>query len=164
MCTLLLQAKHTLMQHAITTTQPFHFFYRQYKTTYKDLWPLVRVEARDIFKAAIQHDLEIVGPQHWHYYGADGLPDTIFTLEIGIPVAAVKTVPEPYGCKTLPAFKSVNKQYTGSWEQLPEVYAALIKDIQQQGLTMNGQQREIYIQCNFDDPSAHITQVQIGLQ
>lgn len=148
----------------LETVAPFHLFCRSYQTSYNTLHSLIRVAAIDIFKAAITNDLEITGPQHWHYYAADGHPDTIFTLEIGVPVAAVKPVPSPYTCKTLAPFHCLGKQLKGSWEQLADIYASLIRTAQEANLPLNGQQRETYIQCNFDNPDAHITYIQIGLQ
>ncbi|ASZ09957.1 GyrI-like domain-containing protein [Chitinophaga pendula] len=148
----------------LETVAPFHFFSRSYQTSYKNLLSLVRVVAIDIFQAAVANGLEITGPQHWHYDGADGHPNTIFTLEIGVPVAAVKQVAPPYTCKTLPPFHCLGKSLHGTWLQLSDVYTSLINNAHQAGLQLNGQQRETYIQCNFDNPDAHITYIQVGLQ
>lgn len=147
----------------IQTVPPMHFFYRSYQTDFAGLIPLIRTVARDIFREAIANDLEIVGPQHWHYHHFNGQPDSIFTLEIGVPVSAVKEVPAPYGCKTLPAFSCVSIQHPGSWANMGQTYHQLINGMLTAGFQMSGSNREQYIHCDFENPDANITNIQIGI-
>lgn len=143
---------------------PMHFFYRSYETTYAGLLPLVRSVAKEVFRDAVANGLEITGPQHWHYYGADGNPDTVFQLHIGVPVAALLSVPAPYECKTLPAFRSVSLTLNGPWDQLGDTYHKLFTGLQLAGMTPGGINREQYVRCDFEQPDANVTIVQVGIQ
>jgi putative intracellular protease/amidase/effector-binding domain-containing protein len=147
----------------IQTVPPMHFFSRSFQTDLAGLFPLIRTVAKDIFREAIANDLEIAGPIHWHYYNFDGQPNSIFTLEIGVPITTVKSVPVPYDCKTLPAFSCVSQQLLGSWEKMAPKYHEIISGILPAGLKMSGNNREQYIHCDFDNPEANVTNIQVGI-
>lgn len=148
----------------IETVAPFHFFFRSYQTNMAGLMKLVRTEAREMIRAAVTSDLELAGPVHWHYYGFTGDPESDFTLEIGVPVTALKTVPAPYGCKTLPAFQCVSTQHTGDWQHLAQAYEKLISGMLLGGIPMSGINRELYIHTDFEHPEANITRIQVGIK
>ncbi|PSL49739.1 putative intracellular protease/amidase [Chitinophaga niastensis] len=145
------------------TVLPLHFFYRRYQTNFAGMLPLVRTAIKEIYQQAIGLDLEICGGAQWHYINFDGNPETVFTLDIGLPVTAVKAVPAPYHCETLPGFKCVSMQHNGSWDQLADTYTKLITGIQMLGIQMNGHTREQYLRYDFEQPSQNITNVQIGV-
>ncbi|MBO9729213.1 MAG: DJ-1/PfpI family protein [Chitinophaga sp.] len=141
----------------------FHFFYRRYQTNYAGMLELVRTAIKEVYEQAIAAGLEICGGAQWHYYGFDGQPDTVFTLDIGLPVTAVKAVTAPWQCETLPPFKCVSMQHRGSWELLANTYGKLFTGMEMLGLQMNGYTREQYLQYNFEHPEHNITNVQIGI-
>ncbi|MEC5148217.1 DJ-1/PfpI family protein [Chitinophaga sp. 212800010-3] len=142
--------------------QSFHFFYRRHKTNLAGMLELVRTEIREAYQQAAAAGLEICGAPEWHYYQFDGQPDTVFTLDIGLPVAATKPVPAPWQCETLPPFQSVSMQHNGPWEQLGETYGKLIAGMQLLGMQMSGYTREQYLRFNFDQPAQNLTNVLIG--
>lgn len=144
-------------------TQPFHFFYRRYETNYAGMLELVRTAIKVVYQQAVEADLEICGGAQWHYHGFDGQPDTVFTLDIGLPVTEVKTVTTPWQCETLPPFKCVSMQHHGSWDLLANTYGKLFTGMEMLGLQMNGYTREQYLQYNFEHPEQNITNVQIGV-
>lgn len=144
-------------------TQPFHFFYRRYKTNYAGMLELVRTAIKVVYQQAVEADLEICGGPQWHYHGFDGQPDTVFTLDIGLPVTEVKTVAAPWQCETLPPFKCVSMQHHGTWDLLANTYGKLFTGMEMLGLQMNGYTREQYLQYNFEHPEQNITNVQIGV-
>jgi len=143
---------------------PFRFFYRSYYTNLAGMMGLVRLAPKELVRAAIANDLELAGPQHWHYYDFNGDPESYFTLEIGVPVTTLKEVPAPYACKTVPAFQCVSMQHNGDWDNLHETYEKLINGMLSAGLPMNGHNREQYIHCDFENPAANITRVQVGIK
>jgi len=148
----------------IEQVAPYHFFYRSYYTNMTGMMGLVRSVAKEVVRAAVANDLELAGPQHWHYYGVTGDPEEYFTLEIGVPVTNLKDVPAPYACKTLPAFTCVSTQHNGDWDDLRQTYEKLINGMLLGGLPMSGHNREQYIHYSFENPAANITRVQVGIK
>ncbi|MCW3462829.1 DJ-1/PfpI family protein [Chitinophaga nivalis] len=147
----------------IETASPLHFFYRRYETNLPGLLPLVRSAIKALYPVAIAAGLEICGAPEWHYHGFDGNPDTVFTLDIGLPVTEVLSVPAPYHCETLPVFDCVGMQHPGGWDKLGDTYGKLITGIQMLGIPMTGSNREQYLRFSFEHPEQNITNVQIGV-
>ena len=135
------------------------------ETTLQTLLQYVRVVARRLYQDAIKHDLEITGPVYWIYNGADGQPDTTFSLTIAVPVTADSTQPvqSAFEIKKLDTFKCLMEQHLGDWARLSNTYCALIGEIHSKDFRMNGLTREIYLNMDFENPEANITEVQIGL-
>ena len=134
------------------------------KTTLQDLLQYVRVVAQRLYKDAIKHDLEVTGPVYWIYEGADGQLDTIFTLTIALPVSKTEKITEgDFKLKTLDSFRCLSHTHEGAWENLGQTYGQLFSEIQVKELAISGQNREIYLNMDFDNPTGNITEVQIGL-
>lgn len=136
------------------------------QTTLKEIFQYVRVVAHKMYQVAVQNELEIRGgPVYWIYEGMDGNPETVFSLTIALPVSfkdkALDTA--DFKLKQLETFHCATKQHLGDWNQLGETYGALIPEIIANGLTMSGQNREIYLNIDFENPQANITEVQIGI-
>lgn len=142
---------------------PFHFFYQRYETNYAGMIPLVRTAIKEVYQQAISAGMEICGAPEWHYHNFDGQPDTVFTLDIGLPVTAVKPVAAPWHCETLPVFNCVSMQHNGAWEQLATTYGQLFAGIGMLGLQVTGYTREQYLRYNFEQPAQNITNIQIGV-
>lgn len=147
----------------LENTLPFHFFYRRYETNYAGMIELVRTAIKVVYQQAVEAGMEICGAPQWHYHGFDGQPDTVFTLDIGLPVTEVKPVTAPWQCETLPPFKCVGMQHHGSWDLLANTYGKLFAGMGMLGLQMNGYTREQYLRYNFEHPEKNITNVQIGI-
>lgn len=135
------------------------------ETTLQTLLQYVRVVARRLYHDAIKHDLEITGPVYWIYEGADGNPDTKFWLTIAIPVTSDSSQPNDseFKIKKFDTFKCLTDQLLGDWGKLGNTYGALMEEIQSKNLHMSGLNREIYLNMDFENPEANITEVQIGL-
>ncbi|NLR79356.1 DJ-1/PfpI family protein [Chitinophaga eiseniae] len=145
------------------TASSFHFFYRRYQTNLAGMMQLVRTAIKTVYEAAITSGLEVCGGAQWHYHNFDGQPDTVFTLDIGLPVTGVQPVPAPWVCETIPPFRCVSLQHHGAWEQLGNTYGELINGLQMLGTPMTGYTREQYLRYNFEQPAQNITNVQIGI-
>lgn len=146
------------------TIQPFHILYFETRTSFQEIFQYVRVEARKLYQDAIRNDLEITGPVYWIYDGADGRPETIFSLTIALPVTPpLKAIDSSYQMKQLDTFECVTRQLYGNWNGLINTYGTLFGDIMSQNLTMSGQNREIYLNMDFENPERNITEVQIGI-
>jgi effector-binding domain-containing protein len=149
----------------IRTIQPVHVLCFETTTTLKEISSYVRLVAKKLYSDAFRNDLEITGPVYWIYNGADGQPDTAFSLTIALPVCpARQTVTDSgFKLKQLDSFRCVSMTHYGSWENLGETYSQLIFEIQVKDPEMSGQNREIYLNMDFENPAANITEVQIGL-
>jgi effector-binding domain-containing protein len=149
----------------LKTIAPIHVFSFETVTTLRDLSRFVRVVARQLYKDAIQNDLEITGPVYWVYKGADGNPDTPFTLTIALPVSQTEETitNSDFKLQTLPAFRCMSCIHEGEWSKLGDTYGGIISEILVKEPAMNGENREIYINMDFDHPERNITEVQIGL-
>jgi hypothetical protein len=146
------------------TIQPIHVLCFETRTSYQEIFKYVRVEARKLYQDAIRNDLEITGPVYWVYQGADGRPDTVFTLTIALPVTPpAHTIDSSYQLKQLEAFECISQELYGNWDGLINTYGSLFGEVMAQKLVMSGQSREIYLNMDFENPDRNITEVQIGI-
>ncbi|MGG7666302.1 GyrI-like domain-containing protein [Dyadobacter sp. BHUBP1] len=146
------------------TIRPIHVLCFETRTSFREILQYVRVEARKLYQDAIRNDLEITGPIYWVYEGADGRPDTVFTLTIALPVTPPShTIDSAYQLKQLETFECISEELYGSWDGLVNTYGALFGEIMSQNLAMSGQSREIYLNMDFENPDRNITEVQIGI-
>lgn len=104
-------------------------------------------------------------PQIWQYTGADGKPDTVFKLEIMLPVEG-----EGNGLKSdkfeiaeASEFKALQTLHEGPWAEIAPVYCQLMKHVATNNLSVTGVTREVYVRCDFEDQANCITEVLIGL-
>lgn len=146
------------------TIQPIHVLCFETRTSLKEILQYVRVEARRLYRDAVRNDLEITGPVYWIYQGADGQADTVFTLTIALPVTPpTHTINSPYQLKQLEAFECVSEDLYGNWDGLVNTYGSLFGEIMSRKLVPSGQNREIYLNMDFENPERNITEVQIGI-
>ena len=146
----------------IKNEKPCLVFYKTVETTLKDIWNYVGTTPAQLMEEAAKLDLEVTGPQVWNYIGGDGNPDTRFQLEICIPVKE-DTLNDPSRLKALKPFKCAVTTHKGKWDEFKNVYEKLIGEIYQSGNTLGDTCREIYINCDFENPENNITEVQIGI-
>jgi effector-binding domain-containing protein len=135
------------------------------ETTLEKLQRYVRVVARRLYSEASKLDLEITGPVYWIYDGADGKPDTAFKLSIALPVTPTdREITDSELCiKTLDTFYCLSVHHIGNWMELGKTYCDLMTTVAEKNLQVNGLIREIYLNMDFQNPDANITEVQIGL-
>ncbi len=134
------------------------------QTNFAGIFQYVRVKAAELYKDAVVNNLEITGPVYWIYTGMDGHADTVFTLDIALPVTAPASYHGKFDVKTIPALKSLATTHTGSWERLPETYHNLFMETGKQNLTPNGVCREVYLHMDFNNPENNLTEVQVGVK
>jgi len=145
--------------------EPMQVLCFETETTMQDMLQYVRVVAHRIYKDAVKHELEITGPVYWIYKGADGQPTTKFSLTIAVPVSKTKTeiTGSEFKLKQLDSFDCISHTHFGDWSKLGETYGPIIGDVQWRNLTMSGENREIYLNMDFENLEANITEVQIGI-
>ncbi len=148
----------------IKLVKPINFLFFRTETTIPELANFLYV-AKELFREAVRKDLTITGPVHWHYFGFKGSPETIFTLEIAIPVSEVDPGDDGvYHFKRADEFKCVSAIHEGSWSDMPATYEKLMKHIADNDLVPIGVNRELYINADFNHPEANVTEIQIGLK
>lgn len=146
----------------IKTHPPVTVLYSTHRTTLNTLGQYVGTVLKDLLAEAADQKALISGPVYWVYRGADGKPDTEFTLEIALPVQGISASGK-FGVKQLPAFKALVQEHVGAWDQLPVVYNQLLQYIDDRKIAINDECREIYVNIDFQNPANNITTVQLGV-
>ena len=133
------------------------------RTSLKEIGQFVGTVALQLYAEATKQGLLPTGPLQWVYIGADGKPDTVFALEIALPVNGQPKQESIFLYKELPPFECVAVLHQGAWDHLYETYDRVIDEIYSQGKKMTGFCREQYIYMDFNNPVNNITEVQIGV-
>jgi len=145
-----------------TKTHPsLTVLYSTHQTTLQELRPFVGTVMKDLYIEAARNTI-VSGPIYWIYHGADGKTDTIFTLEIALPIQG-SFQPSKFLVKELPAFKAVSHIHEGSWDQLYATYQQIMQHIEANKFQLNDECREVYINIDFQKPENNITEVQVGI-
>lgn len=147
----------------IKQVQPINFLFFRTETKVQDLAKYLTV-GQELFKAAVQYNLTITGPVHWHYFDFTGDDSKPFNLEIALPVAHF---PEDYDgkfhLKRTEPFKCVSTVHEGGWLQIPQTYGKLVQFITSEKLMPLAINREIYVNVDFKNPEANTTEIQMGI-
>ena len=145
----------------IKTHPPITVLYSTHRTTIKDLPQFIGTVMKDLYSEAASHTT-VSGPVYWMYHGMDGNPDTIFTLEIALPIQGEYPASR-FAIKQLPAFKAISHIHEGNWGQLHATYAEMMQHLEANKLPLKDECREIYINIDFQKPENNITEVQVGI-
>jgi effector-binding domain-containing protein len=148
----------------IKEVKPINFLFFRAETTVAELPGFLNV-AQNLFDEAVRYQLLITGPVHWHYYGFTGDMARKFTLEISLPVSnIVDGYDGEFHFKRTEPFKCVSEVHEGSWYDIPVTYQKLMSFIGENNLNPVHANREIYVNVDFNDPTANTTEVQVGIQ
>lgn len=140
---------------------PVTVLYSTHQVTIKQLGELGQT-IKDLYAEASKNDVFVSGPLYFIYHGADGNPNTLFTLEIAVPVQG-KINSTRFQVKQLQPFQAITYQHDGPFEQLPETYTQIMKYVDGNKIPLNDECRELYFNIDFENPENNITQVQIGV-
>lgn len=148
----------------VKEVKSINFLFYRAETTVAELSAFFPV-AGQLFSEAVQLNLTITGPIHWHYHGFMGDVTKPFTLEIALPVADVlEEYDGPFHFKRTEPFKCVSGIHEGNWLEMPQTYVKLMQFMEEHKLTPLAQNRELYVNTDFKHPEANWTEVQIGVQ
>lgn len=147
----------------IKTTPPVKVMFFTTRTSLEELENFVVKVAERLYAEITNQNLLPTGPQYWIYHGMDGKPETIFTLEICVPVNREPKTESAFLYKELPAFKCASVLHNGVWDDLGKVYETTIPNIYAQQKQPNGFSRELYLNIDLQEPKNNITEVQIGI-
>jgi hypothetical protein len=121
--------------------------------------------AKDLFKEAVNFNIQVTGPVQWHFVDFTGDPGESFTLEIAVPVA--ETLPEYDGSfhfKRTGPFRCATLTHEGSWSSISDSYGKLHEFISSKHLRVMGITREVYLNTDFRNPEANVTEIQVGVE
>lgn len=155
--------KTTSSKPSIKEVRPINFLYFRTEAYVHELLNFVPV-ARDLYREAVNYNLHVTGPIHWHYFGFTGDASCPFTLEISLPVSdVIAEYDGAFHFKRTETFRCVSLTHEGGWDSLPASYDKLMEFISTMGFDPTGVTREIYINSDFKDPVSNITDIQIGI-
>ncbi len=136
--------------------------YSSHQTTIPQLGNFVGTIAKELYAEAAKNSVLVSGPQYWIYRGMDGNDDTVFTLEIAMPIQGeIKT--EKFKIKELPPYKSVAYTHSDSWETMPASYGKILQYIDQNKIAMTDECREVYLNVDFVNPKNNLVEIQLGI-
>ena len=147
----------------IKTLPPINVLYYSTETTLKDLGQYVFNVAKQLYTECCKTHILPTGPVYWVYYGADGNPDKVFTLEIALPVNHPPIASSLFKFKQLPAFKCIEAVHYGNWNELHTTYAQVVPALLAEGHTLSNCSREMYVNIDLTHPQNNITTLQIGV-
>ena len=144
----------------IKTHPPLTILYSTHRTTIQELGPLVGTVMKDLYIEASKNTV-VSGPVYWIYHGADGNPETVFTLEIAVPIQGFFNS-KKFSIKELAPFKAVVHRHEGPWDQLGMSYEEIMHFVESNRIPIKDEFREIYLNVDFQQPQNNITEVQVG--
>ncbi|MDC0584665.1 GyrI-like domain-containing protein [Bacteroidales bacterium] len=103
------------------------------------------------------------GPQVWVYEGCDGQPDSEFDLYISVPIDKFGEASNGIEFSELRSYKCATTIHNGAWNKLGSSYEKLMKEVEASGNTITGGGREVYLHCDFEDPTKCVTEIQMEL-
>jgi effector-binding domain-containing protein len=146
----------------IVDIKPINFLCHRATTTLKELAKFTAV-TQELFAEAVELGLPITGAVHWHYFGLTDMAAP-FTLEVSLPVGKIaEEYDGKFHFKRTESYKAVISTHRGPWEKLPDSYNKMYTFIHQQHVIPDGSFREIYVNADFTDPDANVTEIQIGI-
>ena len=133
--------------------------------TLKDLDKYTGTKPTDLYVEAQRCGYQTMEPQIWQYTGPDGKPDTVFKLEIMLPIMGDgnELKPEGFEIDEVGEFKALQTLHEGPWAEIGPVYCKLMKHVADNALQPTGVTREVYVRCDFENQENCITEVMIGL-
>jgi effector-binding domain-containing protein len=147
----------------VKQVKPINFLFYRTEATLDELASFLPV-ANELFKEAFEKNLRVTGPIHWHYFGFVGDITKPFTLEIALPVSEVLgDYDGQFHFKRTESFQCVSIIHEGNWLEIPRSYEKLFQFAAKQKLIPAGVNREIYINADFNDLDANITEIQLGV-
>lgn len=142
--------------------QPINFLFFRTETTVGELNKFFDIAPR-LYAEAARLGTHVTGPVHWHYFGFTDLQKP-FTLEIALPVSEV--IPEydgPFHFKRTEDFACISVVHEGNWYDIPRSYEKLMAYATEKQLTPAGNNRELYVNVDFTNHDANVTEIQLGI-
>ena len=144
--------------------QPISFLFFRTETTLGELGNFFHV-ANELYTEALKYKLNVTGPIHWHYFGFMGDATRPFTLEISLPVSEILADYDgPYHFKRTESFACISLIHEGNWLAMTGSYQKIMEYAVSNGLTPSGVNRELYVNVDFVNAEANVTEIQFGIR
>jgi effector-binding domain-containing protein len=148
----------------IKEIKPINFLYFKTETRVSELAGFVSRVGKTLHQEAAKLGLEVTGPVYWNYFDFAGDLNKPFTLEISIPIAELPSnYKGEFNVKRTQAFKCLSTFHEGSWYDIPKTYGSLMQYIVSHQLQPTFINRELYVNCDFSDPTGNVTEIQMGI-
>lgn len=134
------------------------------KTSLVKIHEAIGVKPNMIVEELKKQGIEPAAPQIWSYTGCDGKPETEFSLDICIPVATKGENTPNITFTNLNKVNCLTYIHNGPWSEFGQVYENIFAQIAEVGKIPSGQFREVYLNCDFEDQSKCVTEIQIEIQ
>jgi len=152
------------MEPMLKEVKPITFLYFRAEARVDQLSNFIPV-TMELFREAVNYNLHVTGPVHWHYFGFSGDASRSFTLEISLPVSdAIAGYDGNFHFKRTEPFRCVTLTHEGGWDSLPVSYEKIMKFIAGKHLEPIEVTREIYLNADFQDRDANVTVIQMGVK
>jgi effector-binding domain-containing protein len=147
----------------LKTIKPITFLYHRMETTVAELINQIHI-GQKLYKEAVEKNLHVAGPVHWHYFDFEG-EHKPFTLEISLPVAnAIADYDGQFHFKRTEEFSCACVTHEGPWDEIPKSYDRLMQFLTANGKAPHTTAREIYVNADFNDQEANVTEIQLGIR
>ncbi len=130
------------------------------KATLKTITTAPGNAPEEIIQKAETLGLKITGPQIWQYRNCDGKPETIFDLDICLPVKEAKGDAGKFHFDTLPEVVCISEIHKGAWSNLTNTYNRILGEISRKEIVPTNISREVYLVCDLEKPDNCLTEVQ----
>lgn len=144
--------------------QPMRYLFKQSKTTLATMGPFIESFNEAIMAGVKAGKLSPDGPPVFVYEGADGNPDTQFTLKVGVPVREDQKPLDGFEIVELPKYESVSSVYCGSMAGMGEAYGKLFGELMELGYEPVGTSRETYLHWEGMDSENDITLLSVEVK
>jgi effector-binding domain-containing protein len=147
----------------VKTIYPISFLYFATETTLSELEKFIPVSQKLLAEAG-KLGLTLAGPVHWHYKDFMNDETKPFHLEIALPVTHLPAEYDgEFHTKRSRQFNCVAATHEGGWMEIPTTYEKIMQYMTENTLQPSGENRELYIQADFTNPAANITEIQMGI-
>jgi effector-binding domain-containing protein len=146
----------------IKTHPPMKVLCSTHQTTIPQLGEFVGTVAQQLYADAVAAGVLVSGTQQWIYYGMDGKNETVFTLEIALPIQG-EIASSRFSVKELPAFTALSHLHEGAWQKMPQTYTAMLQYVEQHKISLTNQSRELYHNVDFAHAENNRVEILMGI-
>lgn len=143
---------------------PMRYMFKEAKTTLATMGKFIEATNDAFEENEKAGKIHAEGPAVFIYDGADGNPDTEFTLKIGTEVSADQKPVDGFKIADLPKYESVSSVYCGPMSSIKDAYGQLFGELMQQGFEPTGIGRETYLHWEGMDSENNITLISVEVK
>ncbi len=144
---------------------PKQIMYYETETTLLKISEVGNAIAPQIYAEVEKLGLEVGGPMEFIYFGMDDKPDTVFRLQIAVPI---NQVPAEYtgtfSFGETSDLSVVSSLHEGGMASIPQAYERIFSFIGEKNMIPKDECREVYVNWVEQESPDNRTEVQVGIQ